>query len=161
MAWLHLAQDSGKWPAVATTVMNLLVPRNAENSLTSWETAGFTRRHAITHTPHVPPLERNQAPPTQHIKLYPYWKYATLSLSADWLATKFHADGICHFDNTTSKRVQSRFQYRGWWHHTWQITAMVTPHVESKLWWQHTWQITAMVTTHVTSNSYGDTTRDK
>jgi hypothetical protein len=33
--WMHLAQDRGQWWAVVNTVMNLPVPQNAGNFLTS------------------------------------------------------------------------------------------------------------------------------
>jgi hypothetical protein len=33
--WMHLAQDSDQWLAVVNTVMNLQVPQNAGNFLTS------------------------------------------------------------------------------------------------------------------------------
>jgi hypothetical protein len=33
--WIHLAQDGGRWRTVVNTVMNLRVPLNAGNFLTS------------------------------------------------------------------------------------------------------------------------------
>jgi len=32
--WIDLALDRGKWQALVNTIMNLRVPRNAENFLT-------------------------------------------------------------------------------------------------------------------------------
>jgi hypothetical protein len=33
--WIHLAQDRGRWQAFVNTIMNLWVPQNAGNFLTS------------------------------------------------------------------------------------------------------------------------------
>ena len=35
MDWIHLAEDRDRWLALANAVMNLRVPQNAENFLTS------------------------------------------------------------------------------------------------------------------------------
>ena len=35
MDWIDLAQDRGRWQALVNAVMNLQVPYNAENFLTS------------------------------------------------------------------------------------------------------------------------------
>jgi hypothetical protein len=35
MDWIELAQDRDRWWALLNAAMNLLVPKNAENSLTS------------------------------------------------------------------------------------------------------------------------------
>ena len=35
MDWIELAQDSRRWWALVNAVMNLLLPQNAENFLTS------------------------------------------------------------------------------------------------------------------------------
>jgi len=37
--WIHVAQDRSMWQALANRVMNLRVPQNAGNFVTSWETA--------------------------------------------------------------------------------------------------------------------------
>jgi len=42
--WTGLTQDMGQWRALVSTVMNLRVPLNAENFLTSWVSISFSRR---------------------------------------------------------------------------------------------------------------------
>jgi hypothetical protein len=44
--WIDLAQDNDKWQALWTrqwTVMNLRVPKNTRDYMTSWEAASATR----------------------------------------------------------------------------------------------------------------------
>jgi len=44
MGYIELAQDSDRWQALVNVVMNLWVPQNAGNFLTSKELISFSRR---------------------------------------------------------------------------------------------------------------------
>jgi len=44
MDWIGLAQDRDSWPTLACAVMNLPVPGNAGNFLTSCKPVSFSRR---------------------------------------------------------------------------------------------------------------------
>jgi hypothetical protein len=43
VGWIHLVQDRDIWLASVSTVMILLVPQNAGNFSTDWETVSFSR----------------------------------------------------------------------------------------------------------------------
>jgi hypothetical protein len=42
--WINLAQDRDQWPALVNTIMNLLIPQKAGNSLTKYTTISISRR---------------------------------------------------------------------------------------------------------------------
>jgi len=44
MGWIDLVQDRDRWLALVNTVMNLRVPQNAGNFLTSLEPASFSKK---------------------------------------------------------------------------------------------------------------------
>jgi hypothetical protein len=44
MDWIDLAQDKDRWKALVNKVMNLRVPKNAGNFLSSCTIGGFSRR---------------------------------------------------------------------------------------------------------------------
>ena len=44
MDWIGLAQDRDRWRTLVSAVMNLQVPRNAGNFLTSCKPVSFSRR---------------------------------------------------------------------------------------------------------------------
>ena len=51
MDWIGLAQDRGRWRTLVSAVMNLRVPGNAGNFLTSCKPANLSRRtlhHAVS-----------------------------------------------------------------------------------------------------------------
>jgi len=44
MDWMDLGQERNRWRALVNAFMNLRVPQNAVNFLTSWKSVSFSRR---------------------------------------------------------------------------------------------------------------------
>jgi len=48
MDWIRLAQDRDRWQTLGNAVMNLRIPYNAGNSLTSCKPVSFSGRTLLT-----------------------------------------------------------------------------------------------------------------
>jgi len=53
MDWIDLTQDRGKWPALMNPFMKLLVPKDDEYFLISFENISFSRRHSSMEYFHI------------------------------------------------------------------------------------------------------------
>ena len=73
--WIGLAQDRDRWRTLLSAVMNLRVPKNAGNFLTSCKPVSFSRRtlhHGVSKysrmCPHFKTAENCNSRPLRHYK---------------------------------------------------------------------------------------------
>ena len=77
MDWIGLAQDRDRWQRLVSAVMNLWVPRNAGNFLTSCKPVSFSRRtlhHGVSK--YSASVQVVIFPKTRHFVLYVCHMYA-------------------------------------------------------------------------------------